>query len=142
MREHKYDWVAIRAHYDSGYTREECQRKFGFSNGAWNRAVERGDIEPRPRSSGARAWEKREAVAALHAQGLSYSQIGARLGICKSTVAYHARRVGIPAAQGPARRYDWDAIQAAYDSGLSVRACAARFGFCLASWQAAVRRGP
>lgn len=38
-------------------------------------------------------------------------------------------------------RYDWDAIQRAYDSGLTVRECAERFGFCLASWKAAVARG-
>lgn len=47
-----YDWQAIRDFYEVGHTRAECQRKFGFSNGAWCRAVERGEITPRPKSSG------------------------------------------------------------------------------------------
>jgi hypothetical protein len=136
-----FDWPAIRRHYESGYTREECQRKFGFSNGAWNRAVARGAIQPRPRSSGLRASEKRRRIGELHEQGLSYSVIAKALGITKPTVAYHARRLGIPADERAARRYDWSAVQLAYDSGLSIRECAARFGFCTASWTAAVRRG-
>jgi DNA-binding CsgD family transcriptional regulator len=136
-----YDWVTIRQHYDAGYTRTECQRKFGFSNGAWNRAVERGDIEPRARSSEARATDTRLRIGELRRRGVSYAEISDRLGITKSTVAYHARRLGIPVDGKAARRYDWAAIQAAYDSGLTVRQCAARFGFCLASWTAAVKRG-
>ena len=115
--------------------------RFGFSNGAWNRAVERGDIEPRPRFSGQRASAKRLRIGELHRQGLRYSEIARTLALSKSTVAYHARRLGIPADDRASRRYDWTAIQGAYDSGLSVRECAERFGFCLASWSAAARRG-
>jgi 5-methylcytosine-specific restriction endonuclease McrA len=40
-----------------------------------------------------------------------------------------------------ARRYDWAEIQRVYDTGLSVRQCAKRFGFTLASWHQAVVRG-
>lgn len=39
------------------------------------------------------------------------------------------------------RRYDWDEIQRAYDSGFSVRECARRFGFNLSSWHQAKQRG-
>jgi DNA-binding transcriptional ArsR family regulator len=137
----KFDWEAIRLHYDAGYSRTECQRKFGFSNGAWNRAVERGQIDPRPRSSGLRASDKRRVIGQLRAQGLSYSEIALRLGISKPTVAYHVRRLGIPVNERASRRYDWEAVQEAYDSGLSARQCAARFGFCIATWAAAVKRG-
>jgi len=136
-----FDWEAINAHYQAGLTRSECQAKFGFSNGAWNRAVERGEIVPRPRSSGLRASEKRVLIGELIAAGLSYSQIAARLGLTKPTVAYHARRLGLPADQKASRRYEWSVVQEAYDSGLSVRQCAQRFGFCIASWNAAVKRG-
>jgi len=72
---------------------------------------------------------------------LAYSEIAVRLGVTKGTVAYHARRLGIPADEKCARRYDWDAIQRAYDAGLTVRQCAARFGFNLASWHQAKERG-
>jgi DNA-binding CsgD family transcriptional regulator len=77
--------------------------------------------------------EKRERIRELRDQGLSYKEIGDELGLTKPTVAYHVRRLGVPADEKASRRYDWKAIQAAYDSGLTVRQCAARFGFCLAS---------
>jgi hypothetical protein len=40
-----------------------------------------------------------------------------------------------------ATRYDWDAVQAYYDQGHSVRECGAHFGFSSASWYEAVNRG-
>jgi hypothetical protein len=83
----------------------------------------------------------RRLVGELREKGLSYSQIAAELGLTKSTVAYHARNLGIPANDTFARRYDWTEIQRAYDTGLSVRQCATRFGFTLASWHQAVKRG-
>jgi DNA-binding CsgD family transcriptional regulator len=44
----RYDWASIRAHYEAGHSMRECQARFGFSNNAWNDAVQRGDITPRP----------------------------------------------------------------------------------------------
>jgi 5-methylcytosine-specific restriction endonuclease McrA len=85
--------------------------------------------------------ETRGEVARLKAAGFSYSEIAAELGLVKSVVAYHARRLGVPADDRFARRYDWSEIQRAYDSGLSVRGCAEQFGFTLASWHQAVKRG-
>lgn len=84
---------------------------------------------------------RRKEVGRLRADGLSYSEIAIRLGLSKATVAYHARRLGIPADDRFARRYDWKEVQAAVDSGLSVRECAERFGFCTATWSKAVKRG-
>jgi hypothetical protein len=141
MSSSEFDWDAIRAHYEAGCSRTECQAKFGFSDGAWERAVGRGDIVPRPRSVANRASTRRAQVGKLRAQGLSYRQISDRLGIGKPTVAYHARRLGIPVDESAARRYDWAAIQEAYDSGLSMRQCATHFGFCSATWASAVKRG-
>lgn len=74
-------------------------------------------------------------------QGLSYSQIAAELEVAKSVVSYHARRVGIPADDRFARRYDWAEVQRVYDTGLSARETAETFGFSLASWHEAMRRG-
>ncbi len=67
--------------------------------------------------------------------------IAAELGMSKATVAYHARRRGLPVRDEFARRYDWKEIQDAYDTGLSVADCARRFGFSKASWSQAVARG-
>ena len=83
----------------------------------------------------------REAVRALYKEGLSQRQIAAKLGVGKSTVAFHVRRLGQPPDQRFSRRYDWAEVQRVYDTGLAVRACAARFGFNLASWHQAVARG-
>ena len=83
----------------------------------------------------------RRRIGELREQGYSYSRIARELGLKKSTVAYHARRLGEPANETFAKRYDWSKIQAAYDSGLSVRECARSFGFSLASWHKAVKRG-
>jgi len=63
------------------------------------------------------------------------------LGISKPTVSYHARKLGIEAHPTAKRRYDWAEIRAAYESGLSVRECMRRFGFCAATWNEAVKRG-
>lgn len=90
---------------------------------------------------GVPAERTRAAVTRLRAAGRSYSQISAELGVSKGTVAYHARRAGVPVDERAARRYDWAQIQTAYDSGLSVRDCAAKFGFSHATWHAAVNRG-
>jgi 5-methylcytosine-specific restriction endonuclease McrA len=38
-------------------------------------------------------------------------------------------------------RYDWSAVQAYYDAGNSLRVCRQHFGFCIASWHKAVKRG-
>jgi hypothetical protein len=39
------------------------------------------------------------------------------------------------------KRYDWAAIQAYYDTGVSYRKCQAHFGFSAVSWAKAVRAG-
>jgi hypothetical protein len=95
----------------------------------------------RPKPDSLKASRKRALVGKLIAEGKSYNAIAKELGLTKPTVAYHARRLGIPVDEKASRRYDWDAIQRHYDSGASVRQCAKQFGFCLASWHGAVQRG-
>lgn len=59
----------------------------------------------------------------------------------KSTVSYHAGRLGEPVDSRCARRYDWEEVQRYYDAGHSVRDCQDRFGFSRQTWHAAVNRG-
>ena len=80
-------------------------------------------------------------VGELRDRGLSYRDIARELGTTKSTVAYHARRLGIPVNEASARRYDWELVQTAVDEGASMRECMKRFGFCRDSWGKAVKRG-
>ena len=99
-------------------------------------------VEPRAQraqDTGTRAT--REQVAELLGRGFTRVDVARRLGLSKATVSYHARRLGQPIDARCARRYDWEAIQAYYDGGHSVRACMLEFGFTAASWTSAVRRG-
>lgn len=45
----RYDWEAIRAHYEAGHSMTNCMATFGFSRNAWWDAIRRGVISPRPR---------------------------------------------------------------------------------------------
>jgi AcrR family transcriptional regulator len=96
--------------------------------------------EGRQRRDG-RLESTRDAVKRLRESGLSQAAIARELGITKGTVAYHFRNLGSEPDARFARRYDWEEIQRAYDSGLSVRACAERYGFNLATWFQARGRG-
>jgi Bacterial regulatory proteins, luxR family len=44
------DWDEIQRFYDAGHGLQECQERFGFSRRSWNKAVQRGDIVPRPQA--------------------------------------------------------------------------------------------
>jgi len=46
---------------------------------------------------------------------MSKSAIARTLGVTKSTVSYHARRLGERVDERGARRYDWSLIQQYYD---------------------------
>lgn len=85
--------------------------------------------------------DQRSRIRKLHGEGLSYREIGNRLGVSKSTVAYHVRRLGVPAQDRCARRYDWSEVQRAVDEGASVSELVKRFGFARASYAQAVKRG-
>lgn len=85
--------------------------------------------------------DTRKLIAKLLDGGHSRAEVARRLGVSRSTVSYHARRLGLPSDDKAARRYDWAEVQQAYDEGLSVRECQDRFGFCSDSWSEAVRRG-
>lgn len=83
----------------------------------------------------------RDLVAALLARGHSRAEIARRLGVAKSTVTYHATRLGQDVDSRSAKRIDWDAVQRYYDEGRTVRDCIRAFGFSSASWHDAVKRG-
>jgi transcriptional regulator with XRE-family HTH domain len=85
--------------------------------------------------------EMKRRVRALLDQGLSQAEIAVRLGVGKSTVAYHARTLDLEPDPRFARRYDWKAIRAAYEDGLSRLECMERFGFSPDAWHKAVKRG-
>lgn len=83
----------------------------------------------------------REHVADLTARGMTRADIARQLGLTKSVVSYHARRLGEPFDDRCRRRYDWALVQSFYDDGNSLRECQRAFGFSSGSWHDAVRRG-
>jgi transposase len=88
-----------------------------------------------------RTVDTRAQVSMMLRRGMSRSAIARILGLSKSTVSYHARRLGERVDERGARRYDWQVVQRYYDEGHSVRDCIARFGFSRQTWHAAVQRG-
>jgi transposase len=60
--------------------------------------------------------------------GTSYNEICKELGISKSTISYHAKRLKLKRGQSFIRSlYDWDVIQAYYDEGYCLREVAIHF---------------
>jgi DNA-binding CsgD family transcriptional regulator len=88
-----------------------------------------------------REVDTRQRVAALLDEGHGKNAIARALGLSRSTVSYHARRLGEPVDSRCARRYDWAEVQAYYDAGHSVRECQEHFGFSRQTWHAAANRG-
>jgi hypothetical protein len=137
----KYDWSKVRSFYEAGHSVRECQARFGFSNGAWHRALERGDVTSRSEPGKKPRGATRKAVAELSAAGKSQAGIARALGVSKPTVCFHMRMLGIPARVDFSRRYDWAKIRAYYESGHSFRECLTHFGFSRNAWADAIQRG-
>jgi len=134
------DWEEVRSYYGAGHSvRESCER-FGLTARAWQRAVGQG-LVPKPSPPALRPSEKQALIDQLMAAGYTQNMIAAELGMSKSTVSYHARRLGKPARDEFARRYDWDEVQRAHDAGLRAIECCRRFGFARATWSKAVATG-
>ena len=136
------DWAAVQDHYDAGHSIAECRERFGFTYGAWDKAVARGELEPRKRANGELGRSTRDLVEDLLARGMGQADIARELGLTKSTVAYHVRGLGLAADPRFARRIDWEVVQRAIDQeGLSMARCLTQFGIARDTWYRAVRRG-
>jgi Bacterial regulatory proteins, luxR family/HNH endonuclease len=83
----------------------------------------------------------RELVAELLTRGLSSTEVARILGLSKSTVCYHKRRLGREIDAKFNRRYDWAEVQRYYDLGHTISECERRFGFARATFMDAVKRG-
>jgi AcrR family transcriptional regulator len=80
-------------------------------------------------------------VRALLERGYTRARIAETLGLSRSTVTYHAGRLGEDIDSRCGRRYDWATIRRFYEQGHSVADCQARFDFNMNAWHDAIRRG-
>jgi biotin operon repressor len=81
-------------------------------------------------------------VRALLETGATGAAIARELGISKSAVSYHKRRLGYEIDTRCNRRYDWKAVQAFYDAGHSITECQERFGFARKTFVEPLRGAP
>jgi hypothetical protein len=80
-------------------------------------------------------------VLALLESGATGAEIARALGVSKSTVSYHKRRLGHLIDTRCNRRYDWAAVQRFYDAGHSMTERQERFGFARKTFMDAAARG-
>jgi transposase-like protein len=84
----------------------------------------------------------RERIAELLLeQGKTVTETAHALGMAKSTVSYHKRRLGLPMKTECNRRYDWSEVQRYYDKGYSARQCCRHFGCSAKTFHDAMKRG-
>ena len=96
---------------------------------------------PKPRGPVAGPDVTREHVRALLERGYTRARIAETLGLARSTVTYHAGRLGMDIDSSCGRRYDWETIRGFYEQGHCVADCQARFGFSKKAWHDAISRG-
>jgi DNA-binding CsgD family transcriptional regulator len=117
----------------------------GYHADVLRREREQRSIEPDRRVGGTRPIAPpeatREQVQQLLEMGHTRAKVAETLGLARSTVTYHAARLGQAIDDRCARRYDWNEIGHFYDGGHSVAECQSRFGFNKQAWHAAIQRG-
>jgi DNA-binding CsgD family transcriptional regulator len=99
------------------------------------------DRAPKRRGPIAAPDVTRKGVRALLERGYTRARIAETLGLARSTVTYHAGRLGQDIDSRCGRRYDWETIRRFYEEGHSVADCQARFAFTKRAWHDAIRRG-
>ena len=131
------DWSRAVGMFEDGATLAEIAAAHGVTRQRISQVLRRDGLDPHEarivRGRGNRAT-RAERVVALSRQGLTTREIATRLGLCDSTVLKAMRLAG----ENPTRAWyrirrerneaKWREWKRAYDSGLTLRETAARFG--------------
>src|SRR3954452_17706762 len=107
----------VKALLEEGFCRSEVARRLGIDRSTVSRIAAQVGFPSEPRKPSGPRGETRRKVAELLGKGLRPAQIADQLRISKPTVAYHARKLGIPPHEPSKRRFDWEAIRVAYEAG-------------------------
>jgi Zn finger protein HypA/HybF involved in hydrogenase expression len=90
----RYDWSEVQRYYDEGHGFVECQKRFGFTHTAWNKAISRGRLVPTPsRFRDRRRKYDWAEVQRYYDEGHSYRECRAEFGF-NSLSWWKARRRG------------------------------------------------
>ena len=85
--------------------------------------------------------EKANLIKKLLRENKPYSQIVQEVECSKSTISYHAKKLGL--SKGTVPKYNWREINNFYhsQSNIRVKDCVEKFGFSSGTWYKAVQRG-
>jgi 5-methylcytosine-specific restriction endonuclease McrA len=86
MPRYIYDWDEIQRCYDAGHGFVECRRRFGFTHGAWNKAIRSGRL--RAFETAFRDRRRRYDWAEIqryYDEGHSYRECRIRFGFCAAS---------------------------------------------------------
>jgi hypothetical protein len=92
----RYDWAEIQRYYDAGHSVIECQEQFGFAKASWNKAVERGDVVPRPHAMPLQVLLTRGQRRSRHNIKLRLISAGVKAEACEECELAEWRGMPIP----------------------------------------------
>jgi len=93
MGKRVWDWSAIQRYHDEGHGFVECQHHFGFTHGAWNKAIKRGDLRAKEtRFADRRRRYDWAEVQAYYDEGHTYRECKAKFGFCAEAWTKAVRR--------------------------------------------------
>lgn len=93
MAYQKYPWAEIRAYHLAGHTLAECRKRYGYTIGAWYKAIERGAIQtPPPINSGGKRRYNWAEVQIYYDEGHSYRECRIRFGFAAESWHKAVRR--------------------------------------------------
>lgn len=142
--------TAIAELLDDGLSGNEIAHRLDVARSTvgYHLLVLRGGMEPRVSSSekqttgpAAPPLITQDKVRRLLDAGNSRAAVARSLGLSRSAVSYHARRLGKEIDARCARRFDWAEIRRYHNEGHGVAECRERFGFSKPAWHEAIRRG-
>jgi hypothetical protein len=81
-----YDWKAIQRYHDQGHGFVACQKRFGVTHTAWNKAISAGRLQtaPRPFKDRRRRYDW-AAIQAFYNEGHTYRESAKRFGFCAAS---------------------------------------------------------
>jgi len=80
-------------------------------------------------------------IRGLLKSGATCAEVVKKIGVKRSTVDYHAKKIGVSILVGHYRKYNWSDIQNDITGGMTVKEIREKHGFAVGSYTKAVNRG-